>query len=151
MPTHQANRTTSALRHAGAAGGRMIIIKTFERWEAAARTAARVGDEPGGPLHDPAWHGRTSSRRRFASGIGPHAPMAPVAVDRLTTSNARGLLNRAEAKRSGLSASTTALPYRRPSHRRHRPRFEIPIAIDRARGFLHERGCTPAGTRNPSP
>ncbi len=39
----------------------------------------------------------------------PRAPMAPVVVDRLTTSNVRGPLNRAEAKRSSLSASTTAL------------------------------------------
>jgi hypothetical protein len=36
--------------------------------------------------------------------------MAPVVVDRLTTSNLRGRLNRAEAQRSGLSASNSGLP-----------------------------------------
>jgi len=39
----------------------------------------------------------------------PRAPMMTVAADRPTTSNVRGRLNRAEAQRNGLSASTAAL------------------------------------------
>ena len=41
---------------------------------------------------------------------GPRGPVVTVAADRPTPSNVRGRQYRAEAQRSGLSASTTALP-----------------------------------------
>lgn len=38
---------------------------------------------------------------------------------------------------------------RRSRHQRHQPKSEIPIAIARARGFLHER--LPYASRHPKP
>ena len=77
---------------------------------AATRTAARVVDEPGErPMTR---HGKVEPSAEGAqpTATSPRAPMVPVVVDRLTTSNLQGRPNRAEAQRRPLSASTSALP-----------------------------------------
>ncbi len=134
MTAHQACRTTSA-RHAGAA----VHASSSSRCSSAGgsredrRTRRR---RTGRPHHDPAWHGRTFSRRRPAAGIGP------ARVYRQNRRRQRR--NESRAGSAGLHGGATKPPLRihphtsqrRSRHRRHRPQIEIPIASTVPRGFL---------------
>lgn len=57
-------------------------------------------------------HGLIETRAADAPppATDPRAQMVTVAADRLTTSNVRGRLNRAEVQRSGLFVSIPTLP-----------------------------------------
>jgi hypothetical protein len=78
--------------------------------EAAPRTAARNGDEPGEVFMTR--HGiiQRSSAGAQPAATDPGAPMAIIDVDRVATSGVPGRQHRAEAQRSGLSPSMPALP-----------------------------------------
>jgi len=78
--------------------------------EAAARTAARIGDEPG--ERSMTRHGMVGPSAAGARlpASDPRASIFKIAADSVATSLVRDRLDRAKAQRSRLSASTSVLP-----------------------------------------
>lgn len=80
--------------------------------EAAARTAARVDDEPG--KRPMTWHGAFQLQAAGAAppATVPRGPVVSVAADRAMSGCTPSLQSRAQTSRSGPLASIAALPGR---------------------------------------
>lgn len=107
--------------------------------------------QAGGPLHDPARHGPHVSRRRSSRRNGPARVHGDCSSRQawLRTSAGQQTPRGDSAKRSVRIYPRAS--QRRPRHRRHQPKSEIPIVINLwpAGSFLGDFR-TPAGARNSS-
>jgi hypothetical protein len=79
------------------------------RLEAAARPAGCDGDEPGDGFMTRHGMVKTSAAGAPPPATYPRAFMVIIAADRVATGSVPGRLNRADAQRSGLSASIAPL------------------------------------------